>query len=468
MASLDIMIEDAELPRARSGVVAELDFLGDTEADASRSATPSGEKLRRKVSVLPSSARLVEDLRPGVWEVRIIEPNGRVQSKEVSLEADEHGATSFDLSARRGPSATRRPVTISGGSSARKHFGRIGSDSIRSPGQTRRGAVAASTPLVRKPPAYAGVLTRDGAVLRSRSVRGDGAVRGSDAPRTDAFSIPWAASPSLVDVRAYWSDLAASLNEGDPPVALWGDVRPRRLSASTPNDLGMAWRVAAETGVRTFVLVQDGPVRRVHSVPVPWRMNGGGRLVSLAVRGGDARTSVTEVADEAFAGLIEYLRSGAVVTAVDFLVDVPELEGFTSADPVEALQRKQVSPLGACAAAYALIGTTRPGAEPHWRPWVANLHRLFDWLPDAAILKARLELMLARTEGEAKAVLPLVHDALRRGVPYYRQGFDWLLQAMLQFPDDDLVRRLQPRIVDVAAALDMTDVFTTFRIEGPR
>jgi hypothetical protein len=184
--------------------------------------------------------------------------------------------------------------------------------------------------------------------------------------------------------------------------------------------------------------------------------------------GGSGWTSHVSVDDPLYAGLTGYLASGAASTAVELIQNSGvAIFGDYAGSPIstDLLREKKSSPLGACAAAYVLVASAdRTDAMP-WRPWVKNLADWFEWIPDGAIIEARCRVLAATTQDDLDACLPLVHEAIARGIPSYTVGIGWLLQLMVHFDEDEFIRSAIALIGRVANKLDMAEAFTTLEVD---
>jgi len=408
MTSLSIEVGASGDRRGRApiGLIAELDRLDEP-------------RQSRKVAVSSRQARVVGGLAPGLWQVRLIMPNGREQVREVQISAAGVTAVRFVLgSARRRPTpAPAPPPVVRGG----------------------RGRPRVSIMLPRR---YAAATGDQRSALDAQS------------PVVRAATV----APAKRDPVLLWKELASAAAEGSLLAAVGGIGAPAVMPEASRVDDEMRWRIGGEPVHRTYA--QAGT--RFHCLPVPWRTHEGTTPIALMLdQGSEARRTRVVVEDEGFGGMLAYLASGSVLSAVDLLEADDSFEDTIGRRAKDILQGKRASPLGACAAGYALIGTAVPGEEQLWHSWIENLASWFKWIPDTFILNARLKLMHARDDADAATALACLHAALGCGIPYYRRGFDWLLQAMMHFPDDPTVTEVRPVLTDMAARLDMREAFTT-------
>lgn len=432
MPSLNIRIDPpTDASGIQTGMVAELARL--QPADGS-------SRLTRKVSVTTSADSRVDDLAPGRWEVSIVTATGRSLTEEVVVGDGTVAEARFALpspslerSARRGIHGTGLPpagpptgVRLTRGMKSADGDRLYETGEVPFPGGNRSGS-------------------------------------GQDA-RVEVLEPQFDAVRRGDEVRAFWAQLSDSLARGAVPRFLWLGAQPARAALDTRADVGSGFFMDVAPGRRIWALLAGGGVRRLHAVPAPWRTGGAGVQVILAIGDGLAGSRIV-VGDPAYAGLLDYLATGSLAAAADLLhADDRLAAAYTRVGATELLRDKGSSPFGACAAAYALLGSAVPGEDGRWHAWITNLSGSFEWLPDGAIALARLRLSQARSDADVDATLPIVMEALGRGVPFYRQGFDWLLQSMLQFEGVPAMREMMASVREAAAALDMTQVFTTFRL----
>jgi len=395
-------------------------------------------RFERRLEVVAGRELAIDGLAPGTWEVRVLTPTGPMVSGEIDLVAGIEGRLTLQVVQVR----SRKPVL-----------------EPRSNGSVEARATSAP---------YDAATTTTGGANEYRGVERAFAEAASDSVRiTVLASKPELASnPVLVsNALERWRSVARCVG---------GKVSIRRALAL--RDVGMTIRhpfgepaearfdEVARRGRRIFALVESGHGTRLHSVPAPFRPHASENVVLLHARldsFGDLRSRV-ELSEPIYGGIVAYLAAGAVVTAAELA------RGVTRDLTEDALREKRSSPLGACAAAYVLIGSGKSADEAPWHEWVGNLRRWFPDLPDGAILEARLRLSRARTPHQVREVVDLLREAVARGIPFYAVGIGWLVQSLRHFPDDPLLAETLPWIERVADAVDMDEPFTTLRIGGGR
>lgn len=392
-----------------------------------------GARLAQTVAVATGRVREIRDLSPGPWEVRVVTPAGRMISREVDI--DDDGSNEVVRIRLDGP-ADDRPTRRKPGSGRPRGLFPDGylTKSFPSPGIRSLGV-----------PFGAGVS--DSVDTRVRVLRGPEIRRASDD-----------------EALAAWTDLARCV-EGDltPDRAL----RARAVGSGTGPDADELVRFpGVQEGRRIFAVATRGGRRRLHAVPVPFRIHGASGDVVLNRDGVQDGRLTTRVAlrDARYAGVVAYLANGDLAAATALLGRVGDDVRGEPLDElaVGILRGKMASPLGACAAGYVLLGGDfASGPSQNWHEWIGNLCRMFDWIPDGAIIAARLMLLRAGTEEEARSALGLLREAVLRGLPFYSVGLGWLLGSMRHFPDDPLLAAAASLIQRVAVGLDMDEPFTT-------
>lgn len=416
-----------EIRSAANGLTKSVDLVAEIVPVGGR-----GARLAQTVAVATGGVREIRDLAPGSWEIRVVTPSGRMISREVDVGHDGSNEVvrmrldgpTDDRPTRRKPSSGRRRGLFPDGYLTKS----FPSSGIRSLGV----------------PFGAGAGSAD---TRVRVLRGPETCRVTDA-----------------EALAAWTDLARCVE---------GDLTPDRAlramavgSSAGPDASELVRFPAVQEGRRIFAMATQGNLRRLHAVPVPFRIHGAPGDVVLNRAGVEDGRLTTRVAlhDARYAGLVGYLANGDLAAATALLGRVGDDVRGEPLDElaVGILRGKLASPLGACAAGYALLGgdfASEPSETLH--EWIGNLCRRFIWVPDGAVLAARLMLLRASTEEEARSALGPLREAVLRGLPFYSVGLGWLLGSMRHFSDDPLIAAAAPLIQRVAVGLDMDEPFTT-------
>ena len=410
---------------APASLIAKLDLLsGDKETQKHSS---------REFVLSPVQASTFDDLEPGNWEVSVMSPSGRIIAKEVEVSSVKAATLRIDL--------------------RDKDFRKFGRK------------VATSTP---EEPMHPRAMARGNrlAAFQLRSVLKP--PRTPDTPRIACLQSR-AVMPNMTPdtIIRKWRAIADGV-EGKSSIEL-------ALSAQ----LASAPSLTAEPGVwalndsdpekRTWLVASSGPYRRLHVAPVPWNSPADRGGVSFVTHGrGSDFSSEIVLLDPDYSGLLAYLSQGAVNDAAALLWQSQEQAGGLLPDyatsATDILWSKRSSPLGAAAAAYVLIGSQDLSEKRPWHDWVGNLCQEFAWIPDGAILLARLRLLQAKTDEDGQDVLRLLNNALRRGLPYYTVGWSWMLRSFAHFPDDPIIKQARPLVERLSAALDMEEPFTTLQL----
>ena len=265
-----------------------------------------------------------------------------------------------------------------------------------------------------------------------------------------------------------WRGLVAGLRLETPILELAGLAVDEAVSFETgPNDAWHdVWRLGAvHDGGRRFAMVVTNRSIEFVSLPLPWSPDSGlvdGALLELVIDKGEvaerSRSSLT-LRDQAFFGLLSYLKSGSLALAASVAEQGPG-EGNML---VDVLQQKRKNPLAAAAAGYALLGSIDLTKPRSWYPWLGNLSDWFPWLSDGAILHGRwLTLSGEDADGAARGAFL---RAFRRGLPFYSLGLTWLLEGLRQFDDDECAEAA--RVVrQVSLRSDVGQVFTVLRLHA--
>lgn len=117
----------------------------------------------------------------------------------------------------------------------------------------------------------------------------------------------------------------------------------------------------------------------------------------------------------------------------------------------ELLRGKMEDPIAAAVGAYALL---RFAELDRLHDWTENLFNWFEWLPDAAAIRAE---QLARLGNHQDAYVRFV-ELLRRGLPFFTDGFSFALDRLRLYADIGVItpqgQRLLDRLKQIAPAVD--------------
>lgn len=254
---------------------------------------------------------------------------------------------------------------------------------------------------------------------------------------------------SRIGGAAAWERLADAL-EGRLSLAEFSaGVQPVRSPLLRPFNSDQwfdSWRLKGSDNCgyqRMFAIVATGRTTELVCLPLPWETSGTSDLIELVVDKSEAsrpfRTNVT-ILDPRFAGLFAYFKQGS------FALARTVLEHRSAGDLEAILSEKAHNPLAAAAASYCLVAASEPDVVQRWHPWLERLSDRFPWIPDGAILAARLK---GSCTGSCEAeVRRLYLDAFDRGLPFFALGLSWLRDGLRLFTDKQcreaaaLVRRV--------------------------
>jgi hypothetical protein len=199
------------------------------------------------------------------------------------------------------------------------------------------------------------------------------------------------------------------------------------------------------------------------SLPMPWSSDSDARVsFSVLVRHDREQTIIDySLADPQFGSLIAYLNNGRTAVAAAL---IPALR--------DALNGKHNYPLAAAASGYVQLAT-RGGArrEDGSLPdqaldWLSDLPRAFPALPDAYVLLGKYHRDHARGEDAAHQ---LFYTAWERGVPFFSAGVTWLIEGLRQSAVAcGICAKALHEVRSVAAYMDLTGAFPSFRLERPK
>lgn len=458
MAELDVEVRKPSLRQAKGprtialGAVARLRRI-------------DGASREREQSIalgIGTAPKRIVDLDAGLYEIRLMLPSGRVIAQQVELESSVVGHVTFDID------------ITSNGVLAWQQF----SGQVAQPVPERQADAFKSTGLV--PPVIANAPFSDSFMQTA----------GHSQVIDDLSLLMIEVQPTLDDkiidperIREVWKLLAQGVRGEVRPADMIKGFFKRVVRPADEDELHDSWQfelgsdhVPGKRPARHYAVVRGADVHELVSLPLPWRIDVqaqrwlGEPIVDLLVDKSAARQgarSRVAVRDSVYGGLLAYMGTGAIGLAGEMIRAGPDLE--TRA--LDMLGAKSKSPLGACAAAYVLLATrewtTQASAgELKWQQWVRNLDAdpLYNWIPDAAILCARMVLQQAETLKEAREAIPYLHRALRNGLPFYALGYRWLLEAMRFCAKDPLIRSVSADVDRVARYVDVTQTFVALQL----
>lgn len=292
------------------------------------------------------------------------------------------------------------------------------------------------------------------------------------------------AEPDGARTLEVWKALANGVRGEIRPVQMVKGFVCKRQNALDETDNHDTWRfgfapdhVSGKRPPRRFAHVQLAGSSELVSLPLPWRTDGYqgnwqpedyvDLVVDSSGRAKPVRSSVM-VRDNKYSGIIAYMNNGAMTLAGELM----RAGNIVEARAVDLLSEKARSPLGACAAAYVLLSTTSfDGAQGgSWLSWIENLgtNPRYNWIPDAALLCARVRMQTAETQAQVLCAIPLLHRALRNGLPFYSLGLSWMLEALTRLrKEDSLLNEIFPHVEKVARYLDVSQAFLVLKFDAP-
>ena len=425
---------------------------------------PSGET---SVAVGVGTTTRVSDLAGGAYEVQLFLPSGKILAQEIELAETGTGHLAFD--AGGSPSASLGWQHYAGAVPNRASFpdlsinlkGFVQSRPLSSPGTISQSD---------DEPFFAGAT-------KSLSVLGK--------PKLLMIETPPANEPIDDDgpkALENWELLARGVSGDVRAVQMIRGFKCQRQVAQDEIGGRDSWRfgfapdrIEGRRTPRRFALVQLDTGNELVSLPLPWRNEYAGGdwrsedfvdlLVDTSSAAKRVRASVL-VRDAKYGGIIAYMSNGGVSLAGEMI----RADNGIETRAIDMLGAKSLSPLGACAAAYVLLSTMSlaDDASQRWLGWIENLGRSpsYSWIPDAALLRARVKLQTAETADEAREAIPLLLRSLRSGLPFYSLGLSWMLEALTHFRDEDsFIGEIFPLVEKVAGHLDISQAFLVLKIE---
>jgi hypothetical protein len=164
------------------------------------------------------------------------------------------------------------------------------------------------------------------------------------------------------------------------------------------------------------------------------------------------------VEDSKWAGLLGFLASREIAAATKLLDS-----GLEAA--VAAMADELSNPLAAVAGALIVVAASNPDIEKRWDRWLENIANWFWDIPDGPIVLGRRLLMRARTKEQVAKSRGWFVEGFRRGVPFYSLAVDWLARGLESIPGDDAaLARMQRAARHLAGRIDPTRTFTVIRV----
>lgn len=425
----------------------------------------------QSVAVNVGKMTRIHGLEAGDYEVQVFLPSGTIIAKEVQIGAGHHDPLQFD--ATGAPDAFLGWQHLAGAVATATEMGKSIVDE-------RQGDVGPIGIYRQENPDDDGDEAEDSYSASS--------VKTTAPPTVLVIQSPDTRQEQTIDpgkIRDIWVALAKGLRGKLKPADMVGGFFKRRAPADQEIAGLEAWRFGLAPGEidglrppRMYVLVQLEEAFELACLPLPWQVELNDRewrqaefvdvLVDKTASTKPVRTNIM-VRDEKYAGLIGFMGNNALRLAGELLRSHQGL----AQSALDMLGHKARNPLGACAAAYVLLSTSSfaEAEQQSWFSWIENLgtNPLYNWIPDAAIIYARVKLMNAGTVEEAQEAVPYLHLALRAGLPFYSLGMTWLVETMTHFKDSDpLIKRVFKHVDYAARFLDVNQTFLVLKFPAQK
>lgn len=403
------------------------------------------------------------EVSPGLWVIDLLLPSGEVLTQQKRVGDELSDAV---LKAGPAPHEWMSWARLEGDvPSARDYASELGAG-MKGLTKSPRGVIP-GTSLTRR-------QTRERARTGENATSGGGRTRAGTQERFSrtatatsrlAATITLAeASPTLyAHERFDWSQLVASLQSGRATLQFGAGAR--FAPATGANKVGQddwyeAWRLplAHHDLTRRFAIVSVGEKQELVALPAPWPAVSDEGIVQLTIDVSEAsrpfRTSVTMM-DMRYGGLLSYLKGRRFALARTIVE-----QGIGLADFEQILRDKDSNALAAAAATYCLLASSDLNQQRPWFSWVERLSVNYGWVPDGAILHARL---LAARGAPASVVKAAYVEAVRRGLPFFSLGVSWLREGLRGFAKDPDLAEWEPLLRQVGLRTDPAQVFTVLR-----
>lgn len=454
--SLDSGHGDAGLVGIEHGIVARLRRVKDgsgqevTEAEF-EVVVPAGQEVHEV------------DVAPGLWLIDLFLPSGEIISQQRRVDDQDR-----DVHLKAGPapydwmswSRLEGDVPAESAYSAQLRSG------LKGLTMSPRGIIPGTSITKSRPRGFhAGGGARPRKASRSRA---GGLEKFAGSPtsvlrRESVVTLLQAPPENHSDPGFDWSRLLSSLerrSDGQQFIAGVDFSDAGSLKKVGGDDWFEAWRLPlGDYGLsRRFAVVRIGSEQELVVLPSPWPTDQGQGMVQLTVDVSEASRpfrSSTTVMDMRYGGLLSYLKSRRLALARTIVEQGIGLDDFE-----ETLRDKESNALAAAAATYCLLGSTDLSEKQRWFEWVERLRHVYSWIPDGAILHARLLEARGAAADEVKAAYI---EALHRGLPFFSLGVSWLRDGLRSFAQDPRLREFEPSIRQVGLRTDMAQVFTVLR-----
>jgi len=432
-----------------------------------------------------STAGTDVSLQPGLYNVQVFLPNGRILQQACEVETGatvpmtfltpSGDAAGFSLQAALGTASPLDLLTSAIGARTTSTTKAPRATATRTPPKASRKPQGA-TPKPERSRSGAARMTRGGNAVGSSRTKANPTVLPravSRQPRAFANSGPPAAigvpemcltGPGAFEGQLSWTRLAAGPRSWNGEKEAW--TQPRPINS---RDQASIWRLAPDVAGkvpgngRVWALVRTKSSTEAVSLPAPWRCAQSLRLSPIdllvdATLGGRAASSVA-VNDAGLDGLLSYLDSGRL-TSLRPMVSQLERSGIIE----RTIDEKASNPLGACAAAYVGLAIFDPYEQERWDSWLPNIMNRFPWLPDGGIVHARRIMLRPKNSDESVEALSALKRSYNAGVPYYSAGLQLMRDMLGLFAGEHPeAAKMLAAVAPVAARSDPKQMFTVLR-----
>ncbi|SCB58079.1 Caspase domain-containing protein [Rhizobium aethiopicum] len=170
--------------------------------------------------------------------------------------------------------------------------------------------------------------------------------------------------------------------------------------------------------------------------------------------------STVVVEDTVWGGLLGFLASR------DMEASGMLLSSALGTAVVDAIREKLGNPLAAIAGALVAVASANPDLEQSWDPWLTNISDWFRGISDGPIILARRKLLRARNADEITIVRQLLFEGFNRGVPIYSLSAEWLARGLESLPGEDAeLQSARVAARKLIGRIDVMQAFTVIRVE---
>lgn len=492
---LSLSFAAAATPRSSAAHAAVARVQGLLPMPAAAAAAPAPDMLTAAAAlapaaqevIIPGSGDVAVNVSPGIYNVQVILPTGRILQEYCEIEEGQTIPLSFsderaeDRFSVQGPAGLGTPLDIldqmvnlrppvleaAGLGVVAVAAGLLRKSGVAPKAKRRTGPTrAAGGPVKRaakKPPppkkrTARHAVAKDSHDAPSRSPRARSVSKAASAAGLTVGNSEYL-TPAMVGPDQVWEHLAQGARH-IPHAGSWNSFEPE-----ASREGACLWHLPGDVvpeGKRRWGIVEAPTCREIFSLPLPWRsaMTGMPAALDVAVDAkaqGRAMTSIG-VRDPFLQGLLAYLDRGQLASART-IVEALDASGVIT----QVILEKGNNPIAACTAAYVGLAIFDPGEQERWDGWLPNIMNRFPWLPDGGIVHARRIMLRPSHAKENKEALAALKAAYRAGIPYYGVGLQLMREMLSLFPDDAEARTMLENVSRVASRVDLAQAFTVLR-----